>query len=110
MPKKSSKDEQQGDDTRLSEILLLIRNEIQQAIEYLSLPEVRVISTQAPSTAFVNPNKIKVRVPLSFQFKEMDIQKDVLEKYTLPIRPLTRAEKTDIAPSDKTRSLIMHVK
>jgi hypothetical protein len=82
----------------------------------LSLPEARIISPQTPSTAFVTPNKIKIRIPMSFQFSEIDIQKDIQEKYTVPIRPFIRtekpekAEKPEISPSEKAASaLIMTV-
>ena len=76
---------------RLSELLLALQHEIQQAIEYLSLAECRKTDQEhAPSSGFVIPNKIALRLPVVLQLRGFQIPGDSLQRYKIPVKPFLR--------------------
>ena len=76
---------------RFSELLLALQHEIQQAIEYLSLAECRKTDQEhAPSSGFVIPNKIALRLPVVLELRGFEIPADLLQRYRIPVKPFLR--------------------
>jgi hypothetical protein len=46
--------------------VLVLRNELQQVIERLAQSDVRVLNLTAPASGFVQPDHIKISVPVAF--------------------------------------------
>jgi hypothetical protein len=93
---------------RLSELLLALQHEIQQAIEYLSLAECRKTDQEhAPSSGFVIPNKIALRLPVVLQLRGFEIPGDLLQGYKIPVKPFLRVlQRIEKAEKPKERKKI----
>jgi hypothetical protein len=55
-----------GNPMKLAAFLALAQHEVQQTLEYLAHPEVRQISTAAPSQVLATVGNVKLTVPLHF--------------------------------------------
>jgi hypothetical protein len=57
----------------------------------LSLAECRKTDQEhAPSAGFVIPNKIAVRLPLVLELRGLEIPRDLLQEYRIPVKPFLR--------------------
>lgn len=55
-----------GHPMKLAAFLALAQHEVQQTLEYLAHPQVRQISTEAPSQVLATVGNVKLTVPLHF--------------------------------------------